>query len=81
MMARIDALFYGIAARFWRRRIARHERQRELWSAKFMGWKREHPDRCMYCAYTRWVNSARHMKLKLDSHYCVEGIAGSAVSL
>lgn len=69
----IDYLIRKIVARVWLSRIAKHEAQREKWDAEFMAWKREHPDRCMYCAYVRWVTSKGMMKLTLDPHTCVEG--------
>ena len=69
----IDTVLRWIAVRFWRRRIAHNEQQRDEWTAAFMQWKRNHPDRCLYCAYTHWANSKQLMKLKLDPHTCVEG--------
>ena len=38
-----------------------------------MAWKRENPDRCMYCAYTAWANREQGMRMKLEPHACVEG--------
>jgi hypothetical protein len=65
----IDALLRWAAARVWRRRI-----ERARWTtAGFMEWKRNHPNRCMYCAYTRWANIEQGQKMKIESHHCVEG--------
>ena len=68
----IDAALRWVVARFWRQRIARSEERRDG-TAEFMAWKRAHPDRCMYCAYTHWANLEHGQKLKLELHHCVEG--------
>lgn len=68
----IDVLLKPIVARIWRWRIARHERRRDQWPAKFMQWKRENPERCMYCRYTRWAAS-HGVKMSLKKHDCIEG--------
>ena len=69
----IDWILRGFAARYWRWRIKRRETTREAWTAEFMEWKRENPDRCMYCAYTRWARDAQSVHLEIGTHYCVEG--------
>jgi len=69
----IDDLLHWVVARFWRWRITRREPDLARWDAAFMAWKREHPDRCMYCAYTHWANTEQGMKMKLEPHHCVEG--------
>ena len=69
----IDAILRPLVARIWRWRISRREQRRDQWTADFMQWKRQNPDRCMYCAYIRWVNAAQHLKMTLEPHYCVEG--------
>ena len=69
----INTLLRWATARLWRRRIARREQQRDAWTAEFMAWKHEHPDRCMYCAYTRWANVEQGQKMVLEPHHCVEG--------
>lgn len=76
----IDVPLRWGAARFWRRRIARREQQRAQWTADFMTWKRVHPDRCMYCAYTDWVNRTQGLKLKLDPHRCAEGTSAKVIA-
>lgn len=75
----IDFIFRRLAARFWRWRIARREyralralqdrRDVPQWVAT---WKRENPDRCMYCAFTRWAREDQDVKLDLAPHNCVE---------
>lgn len=69
----IDTVLRLIVAKIWRSRIARRESDRAKWTAEFMAWKREHPDRCMYCAYTRWANDTQRMRMKIAPHACVEG--------
>lgn len=69
----IDTIFNWAAVYLWRYRIARREGSRKLWSPAFMSWKRENPDRCMYCAYTHWANRVKGLKMKLGPHACVEG--------
>jgi hypothetical protein len=62
--------------RLWRRRLARIVTQCDQWTAEFMEWQRDHPDRCLYCSYTRWATDAQGQKrqtFKLDPHNCVEG--------
>ncbi len=69
----IDWVLRRIAARYWRWRVARNEEREATWTAEFMEWKRENPDRCMYCAYTRWARDEQGVKLKLEPHDCAEG--------
>lgn len=69
----IDYALQWVIARIWRRRITRREGDFAKWDAAFMAWKRENPDRCMYCMYTHWVNVEKGQKMKLKAHHCVEG--------
>lgn len=71
----LDDVLGWIVARIWRKRIERREAKDTAWKAEFMAWKRENPNRCMHCAYTRWVNQKRGLKLKLKPapHACPEG--------
>lgn len=70
----IDTFLRWAAARFWRSRISRNmQRREETWAAELLEWKREHPDRCMYCGYTIWAIREHGVKLKLEPHHCVEG--------
>jgi hypothetical protein len=62
----------AIFRRVWSWGVRRRELERAAWDAEFMAWKRAHPDRCVYCAYTSWAN-VRRTRLRLEPHACVEG--------
>lgn len=69
-----DAAIRWAVATWFRRRIARREPHREKWTGTFMQWKRENPDHCMYCAYTKWARETQAVtNLEVEPHVCVEG--------
>jgi hypothetical protein len=69
----VDHDFRSFAAWYWRRRIKRDEVNRGKWTEHFMAWKRENPDRCMYCMYTRWVREEHGLLMPVEPHHCIEG--------
>lgn len=61
-----------LVAWLWRRRIARREADPAKWGVPYMAWKRQHPDRCMICAYTNWLSSHKDVALSHVAHRCAD---------